>query len=449
MNKQDLKKMLSDIAQENRLFSKKSYLDTLTFPSKIIARQDKAKELVRLFLGYKQELVVPFISVYGRSGSGKSTIVRFVCENLDDISYSFVNLRKAKTVFGCANLILAELGQPNLKSAQGINTALETISSSIVSVLEQDGNKLFVLVLDEFDVLFNDARGKPSDFVYNLVVMEERLREKGHLVCVVAISNNVMSDYELDDRVRSRIGSSEVFFGAYSKKDVLAIIKDRAQKAFSDKIDPAVIQYCAEYSSAEHGDARRAIDLLRVAAEIASLKGEKKISKSHVDLANEELQKDRVVKIISAASYHLRLGCAALIRITFLSGEVWHSTSTIYKQYCKIIAKDVKPLSYRRVSELLTELQNSGLALSQTSSKGRHGYGTQYKLTLSPEIIGQSCFSEWWDDLVKRRAGHEATLRSRESLNPLMGKSQFGLNALSKQLAESVKQSWDSYVGLD
>ena len=41
--------MLSDIAQENRLFSKKSYLDTLTFPSKIIGRQDKAKELVRLF----------------------------------------------------------------------------------------------------------------------------------------------------------------------------------------------------------------------------------------------------------------------------------------------------------------------------------------------------------------------------------------------------------------
>jgi len=447
LNKQDLKKMLSEIAQENRLFSKKSYLDTLTFPSKIIGRQDKAKELVRLFLGYKQELVVPFISVYGRSGSGKSTTVRFVCKNLDDISYCFVNLRKAKTVFGCANLILAELGQPNLKSAQGINMALETISRSIKLVLERERSKLFVLVLDEFDVLFNDVRGKPSDFVYNLVVMEENLREKGHLVCVVAISNNVMSDYELDDRVRSRIGSSEVFFGAYSKKDVLAILKDRAQKAFSDKIDPAVIQYCAEYSSAEHGDARRAIDLLRVTAEIASLK-EEKISKSHVDLANEELQKDRVVKIISAASYHLRLGCAALIRITFLSGEVWHSTSTIYKQYCKITEKDVKPLSYRRVSELLTELQNSGLALSQTSSKGRHGYGTQYKLTVSPEIIGQSCFSEWWADLVKRKTKHEASLRSSESQKSLRKKGQFGF-ALSKQLEESVKQDWDRYVGLD
>jgi Cdc6-like AAA superfamily ATPase len=88
-------------------------------------------------------------------------------------------------------------------------------------------------VLDEFDVLFNDKRGKPSDFIYKLLVMEEKLREKGVLACIVAVSNNVMADYEVDDRVRSRIGSSEVFFPAYTKKDALDILKDRAAKARS------------------------------------------------------------------------------------------------------------------------------------------------------------------------------------------------------------------------
>lgn len=58
--------------------------------------------------------------------------------------------------------------------------------------------------------------------------MEEKLREQGYLVSIIAISNNIMSDYEIDDRVRSRIGSSEVFFNAYSKQDVLEILKDRA-----------------------------------------------------------------------------------------------------------------------------------------------------------------------------------------------------------------------------
>lgn len=256
------------------------------------------KELVGFLVTYKQGFVVPFISVYGRSGSGKSTIVKFVCENLDGVSHCFVNLRKARTVFGCANLILAELGEPNLKSAQGINLAVEKIQNAIMSKLIGTKNKLFVLALDEFDVLFYDRRGKPSDFIYKLLVMEEKLREQGHLVSIVAISNNVMSDYEKDDRVRSRIGSSEIFFNAYTKKDVLQILNDRASAAFSKPVDPTVLEYCAEMSSSEHGDARRAIDLLRVAAEIASSKSEA-IEKKHVDRAAEQLQKDRISLVLS------------------------------------------------------------------------------------------------------------------------------------------------------
>ena len=118
MDKQDVKRIFAEVEKENMLFANKTFLDNLTLPSKIIGREAQAKELIRFLLGYKQGLVVPFVSVYGRSGSGKSTIVKFVCENLnEDVSYAFVNLRKARTVFGCANLILAELGQPSLECA--------------------------------------------------------------------------------------------------------------------------------------------------------------------------------------------------------------------------------------------------------------------------------------------------------------------------------------------
>jgi len=129
VDKQDLKRIFCEVEKENLLFAKKTSLDNLTLPSKIIGREMKAKELIRFLLGYKQGLVVPFVSVYGRSGSGKSTVVKFVCENLDeDVSYAFVNLRKARTVFGCANLILAELGQPSLKSAQGSTLQLKRLA---------------------------------------------------------------------------------------------------------------------------------------------------------------------------------------------------------------------------------------------------------------------------------------------------------------------------------
>src|SRR5918993_4894640 len=323
VDKQDLKRISAEVEKENLLFANKNFLDNLTLPSQIIGREKKAKELVRFLLGYKQGLVVPFVSVYGRSGSGKSMIVKFVCENLndEDISYAFVNLRKARTVFGCANLILTELGQSSLKSAQGINTAIQHISNAIEQRLnnKDDNAKLFVLVLDEFDVLLYDKRGKPSDFIYKLLMMEENLREKGYLICIVAISNNVMSDYEIDDRVRSRIGTSEVFFEPYTQQAVLAILKDRAAKAFSGSVDSEIMQYCADQSSQEHGDARRAIDLLRVAAEIAGKRGGgEKITKMHIDTALARLQRDRVSTTLSSASYHLKLAAAALARISYL-----------------------------------------------------------------------------------------------------------------------------------
>jgi archaeal cell division control protein 6 len=456
VDKQDLKRIYAEVEKENLLFANKAFLDNLTLPSQIIGRESKAKELVRFLLGYKQGFVVPFVSVYGRSGSGKSTVVKFVCENLDEdgISYAFVNLRKARTVFGCANLILRELGQPSLKSAQGINTAIEQISNAIEQRLSQNKKnnntaKLFVLVLDEFDVLLYDKRGKPSDFIYKLLVMEEKLREKGYLMCIVAISNNVMSDYEVDDRVRSRIGTSEVFFEPYTKQAVLAILKDRAAKAFSQPVDSEILQYCADQSSAEHGDARRAIDLLRVAAEIAG-KREEKISKMHVDLALARLQRDRVSTTLSSASYHLKLTATALARISYLTQEVWHSTSTVYNQYRHILGEeDTKPpLTYRRIAELLNELENMGLVTSHTSSKGRHGYGTQYKLVVPPEAIGKVCFPDWWSDVIQRKIQHDknaSSMFNSKNYHSTLFNNKKGLSGLINSMNED---NWNKFVGL-
>ncbi|HEX6280600.1 MAG TPA: ATP-binding protein [Nitrososphaera sp.] len=462
MNKQDLKRISAEVEKENLLFANKAFLDNLTLPSEIIGRESKAKELVRFLLGYKQGLAVPFVSVYGRSGSGKSTIVKFVCANLDenDISYAFVNLRKARTVFGCANLILTELGQPSIKSAQGINTAIEQISNAIEQHLSSKKNnnkktKFFILVLDEFDVLLNDKRGKPSDFIYKLLVMQEKLREKGHLMCIVAISNNVMSDYEVDDRVRSRIGTSEVFFEPYTQQAVLAILKDRAAKAFSGFVDSEILQYCADQSSQEHGDARRAIDLLRVAAEIAGKMGNEKVSKMHVDTALARLQRDRVSTTLSSASFHLKLVAAALARISYLTQEVWHSTSTIYNQYRHILEQEsdnnTKPLTYRRIAELLTELENMGLVISHTSSKGRHGYGTQYKLVVPPDAIGNICFTDWWSYIVQRKMLHDKGMSS--IFNPknypfLFKDNKNGRRAGGFLNSINDNNSWNEFVGL-
>lgn len=447
MDKQDIKKMLAEIQKEDKIFSKKSYLDNLSFPKNLIGREKKAKELVRFLAGYQKGLVVPLVSVYGRSGSGKSTIVRFVCENMDGLEFGFVNMRSAKTIFGCANLILADLGKPNLKAASGLNLAIVQIGLAIKERLDQTKKQLYVLVLDEFDSIFYDKRSKPSDFVYKLVTMEEELRKNGYQMCIVAISNNVVSEYELDDRVKSRIGSSEVFFEPYSKDEVIKILKDRARHAFSESIPVSVLEYCADLSSQEHGDARRAIDLLRIGAEIAGESSEK-ITKNHIDLAREKIQNERIIQVLSTASYQLKLVCSALARIAFLSGQEWHYTSTIFKQYEKIISDSAKPLSYRRVSDLLVELQNTGLVTGQTRSQGRHGYGTQYKLLYSPDVVGKTCFPKWWADLVNKKLEFDVLEQQRKSWEPLHKRSKFG-SRLSSLVSDIEKKQWDGFLGMD
>ncbi|HEX5457840.1 MAG TPA: AAA family ATPase [Candidatus Nitrosotalea sp.] len=445
MNKQDIKNLVSKVEKEDSIFTKKVLLDSLSYTSGINGRNAQTEKLVRYLVGYKQGYVVPYISVYGRSGSGKSSVVRFVCSNVDGVSFCFVNLRQAKTVFGAANLILAELGLPNLKSAQGINHALDDIGKAIESVIKKTGQKLFVLILDELDTIFYDKRGKPSDFIYKLIILEEKLRQKEILLCVIGISNNVLSEYELDDRVKSRIGSSEIFFEPYSKSDVFDILKDRAKEAFAKKLDKNVLEYCAELSAAEHGDARRAIDLLRVSAEIANSKGED-LSIQHVDLASEELQKDRVSLTLSSASYHLRLVCGAIARITYLTGEPWHSTSVLYAQYVKILQKGTKPLSYRRVSDLLTDLENTGLVVSQTSSRGRHGYGSLYKIIVSPEMVGRAVSVEWWDGIVKAKLEHDGVTSGKKTR---LGQGSRHFDNLLAAMQENNELAWKQYVGLE
>jgi len=434
MDKRELAKIIGEIDKENEIFADKSSLDSLSYvPSKLIGRQKEVKNLLRYLLGYKKGHVVPLISVYGRSGSGKSTLVKYVCESLPEMHLCFVNLREAKTVFNAANLILSELGDPNLKSAQGTSMALQRIANGIESALGKKKKSLFVLALDEFDAIFGDTRGNPSDFVYKLVELQAALRKKHLMSCIVTISNNVLSDYNLDDRVRSRIGTSDVFFEPYSQDDVLQILVQRSKKAFAIKIDPAVLQYCAARSYLEHGDARRAIDLLRVAAELASSEN-KTVSTQHVDSASEQLQKDRVGEVLSSASYHFKLACLALAMKTFGLEQEWHTTHKLHKKYCDLVQKGTKPVSHRRFSEILRELENTGLVTSQTGSQGRKGYSSQFRLVMPPEIVGQACFPDYWKKVEEKKRARQ---KLEHSIRSTPKSSMFrGLDNLTKTLLE-------------
>ena len=393
----ELDRIISKVQKEKKVFVKKSALDTSNQPEKIVSRVNEVEKIVRYISDYEQQQTVPLVSIYGRSGTGKSTLVRYVCNYFPEIKLCFVNLRKAKTVFGTINLILNELDQPSLASAQGMNLGMEKIREAILTITTLEKKKLFVLALDEFDVIFYDKRGNPSDFVYKLVEMQAELKSKGCLAMIFTVSNNVLSDYDLDDRIRSRIGNSEIFFKPYTKEETLKILQQRSEEAFDKKIDEKVLEECAKISFLEHGDARRAVDLLRVSAEIAA-KEKKDLLVKHVKDASKQIQKDRVEEVISSLSHHSKLICLVLASKTFGLDKMQHSTMSIFEKYKEYVQSE--PVSYRRFSELLKDLENTGLIISDTRSNGQKGYRSEFQLVVDPRIVGEMINKEWWEEHV-------------------------------------------------
>ena len=407
----ELDEIINKVEKEKKAFLNKSSLDTSTLPTKIVSRVNEVEKIVRYVIDYKQGVVVPLVSIYGRSGTGKSTLVKHVCNYLPEVKLCFVNLRKTKTVFGGVNLILNELDQPSLTSAQGMNLGMEKIKEAIVNVMNVEGKKLFILALDEFDVIFYDKRGNPSDFIYKLVEMQSELVQHGFLSMIITISNNVLSDYELDDRIRSRIGNNEIFFKPYTIEETLKILQQRSEEAFGKKIPDAALERCAKISYLEHGDARRAVDLLRVSAELAAQE-KKEIAVEHINAASKKIQKDRVGEVITSLSHHSKVICLVLAAKTFRLDKPWHTTMELYNTYKKLL--DMEPVSYRRFSELLVDLKNTGFLESNTSSRGKKGNKSEFQLVIDPGVVGELIDEEWWKkNVVKQKNDIDVLIKSR------------------------------------
>ena len=414
LTKGKIKQLVKHLNTKRSTFTDKRFLESLGQPVKTIGRQEEAEKILETIYPSKDGYMVSFVSVYGSSGTGKSTITRLVCDGITDrVSYSFVNLRKAKTIFGCANLILNELDCKSVKSSEGINTAIDSIEKQIVEILERDKKHHFVLVLDEFDEIFSDVRSHPSDFVYKLLHLVERLRTKGFWFCVIAISNTDLSDYTLDDRVKSRMDRHEIFFKPYTKKDLLPILEERAQKAFAGPVRKEVLERCAQLSGAESGDCRRALQLLRITGELA--KGQK-LDVKHVSEATKTLDKDNLDETLKTATFHQKSLLAALAKLVLFTEREEHSTREIFDEYRNLVVsitvkdKDIHPLEYRRAFDLMCLLETNGIIFSKHRSNGRYGNKKFYQLTLHHDLVGYTIDKDWWFSLQDRKASDERIL---------------------------------------
>jgi cell division control protein 6 len=178
-------------------------------------------------------------------------------------------------------------------------------------------------------------------------------------------------------------------FNPYTVEQLQKILVDRAKLAFNDgAISGAAINLCAAVAGKENGDARKAIDLLRVAAEIAERERSSRVEEKHIRLAQEKIEKDTNHEVLKNSTTHTKIVILAIMKSKNGStGEVYD----IYSALCK--DAEHEPLTQRRITQIISELDQLGLVASDVVSKGRYGRSQKIKITV-PYLTVKEAFKD-------------------------------------------------------
>lgn len=333
------------------------------------------------------------VFIYGKTGTGKTAVARFVLAHLErrasdtgaPIKICYVNCRLAGTNYR----VLAELchaGSVNVPfTGLASGEVLDRFRTSLIST-----KRSIVVVLDEIDALVK--RQQDDALLYELTRINESLR--GSWVGLVGISNDLHFKEFLDPRVLSSLSEEELVFRPYLADELYDILLARARSAFlpSALLDPA-IRLCAALAAGEHGDARRALDLLRVAGELAEREGATTVDEKHVKFAQQKIENDRVAEVLKSLPLHSKivLVAAHLTSSRMQEGAITGDVYDVYKELCGVTK--VEPLTQRRVSGLLNELDIMGILNARVVSLGRYGRTKKIRLGISSKALSD-IFSE-------------------------------------------------------
>jgi len=328
------------------------------------------------------------VFIYGLTGTGKTAVTKYVLRRLQELASQkgamvqsiYVNVRQRETPYK----VLADVAEQLGLRVPFTGLSIGELFSRIVKRLSRlEG--VYIVVLDEIDFLVR--RG--DDVLYDLTRVNEHLQRAR--VSVIGITNSVRLVDSLDPRVRSSLGEQTLVFSPYNAEQLKDILSQRAAMAFNDgALEEGVIPLCAALAAREHGDARRALDLLRVAAEIAEREGAPKVTEEHVMRARAEIERDKVSDVIRTLPLHSKLVLASALSATgWGRGEA--TTGDVYSTYRSVVRSlGLEEVTLRRVSGVLGELDMLGIISGRVVSRGRYGKTRVVELAADPETVAQA-----------------------------------------------------------
>ncbi|HJN56405.1 MAG: orc1/cdc6 family replication initiation protein [Candidatus Woesearchaeota archaeon] len=382
MEKNNLTSFFEEFLHNKSLFVNRSALLSSYTPESIPHRDKEMNHIASILAPALKQEKPSNLFIYGNTGTGKTLVVKHVVKNMGEISKNkkiplkviYVNC-KLKRVADTEYRLMSQLASCFGKAIPSTGLPTDEVYKSFYSAAEKEQG-IILLVLDEVDQLIKKVG---DNVLYNLTRINEEL--KGAQISILGISNDTTLTENMDIRVKSSLSEEDVFFTLYNAVEMKSILQERASKAFHENaIEQGVIEKCAAYAAREHGDARKAIELLRVAGELAERSKNEKVSFEHIDEAEEKLEREKIFDIIKTQPKQFQAVLYSIITLKNKNSIVY--TGEIYDLYKKICFKiGLRPLTQRRVSDIIGEFELIGIINTKTISKGR--YGRTREITMS------------------------------------------------------------------
>jgi len=429
--------LFDDLLAGEPIFENKEVLRPSYTPHELPHRTDQINRMATILVSALRGETPSNILIYGKTGTGKTASAKFVSQELESTSkkydvpceVEYINCEVTDTQYR----VLAQLANTFIEKNQAVidgrlgrlrelastadddPSALESSAftslkelTETIERLEADAEEMepvpmtgwptdrvyttffdavdyhervVVIMLDEIDKLVEKSG---DDTLYNLSRMNSELDNSR--ISIMGISNDLKFTDFLDPRVKSSLGEEEIVFPPYDANQLRDILQHRADISFkTDALTDDVIPLCAAFAAQEHGDARRALDLLRTAGELAERSQAEIVAESHVRQAQDKIELDRVVEVVRTLPTQSKIVLFAVILLekngvhNINTGEVFN----IYKRLCEEIDADV--LTQRRVTDLISELDMLGIVNAVVVSKGRYGRTKEMGLSVPIE----------------------------------------------------------------